>query len=524
MLLLSVALAAPMVAPAPPNALDLGFTATANEFGVPRPLLMAIGYEATRWNPDVVSDYGGVGMFGLLDGDGGEPSLEHAAALIETDPNLLISDWRAGMRGTAALLAWQAQLSNGGVLPPTDDLGAWWPAVVAFSGRQEPNLQALYGNYIYSIVQDGVEELTRWGPVRIEPQSVSLPDVSFAPPPPPATDSSLAYQYYAACSSNYSDYSRGSGDIDMVVIHTTQGSYSGSISWFANCSSQVSAHYTIRSSDGQITQSVREADVAWHAGHWDTNERSIGIEHEGYVEDPDTWYTDAMYRASAALTADIAARQGVTLSRSYIIAHAEVPGCSSGSGGGSGCHTDPGSGWDWDYYMDLVTGSGGVAGGEIIGVVADSDISNGTRLPGATVWIEQTGETTTADGYGVYRFEEVPFGTYTMHATAPGYDEGTCTKTTTGTQEWCSIALFPSSDTDPDTTVTDSGDPGTDPGVTDSTPTGPDGGRPPGLPGELVPGEEVGGCAAGGRAASAWWLLAVPLLMRRRGMADRGGV
>lgn len=37
------------------------------------------------------------------------------------------------------------------------------------------------------------------------------------------------------------------------MIHVTQGSYAGTISWFKDAAAQVSAHYVIRSSDGQIT-------------------------------------------------------------------------------------------------------------------------------------------------------------------------------------------------------------------------------------------------------------------------------
>jgi hypothetical protein len=31
-----------------------------------------------------------------------------------------------------------------------------------------------------------------------------------------------------------------------------------------------------------------------------------------------------------------------------------VPGCSSGSGGGVDCHTDPGPYWNWKEYMRLI--------------------------------------------------------------------------------------------------------------------------------------------------------------------------
>src|SRR3546814_8656528 len=58
--------------------------------------------------------------------------------------------------------------------------------------------------------------------------------------------------------------SRSGTAVREVAIHTMQGSYAGSISWFQNSSSQVSAHYLIRSSDGQVTQMVREYNKAWH--------------------------------------------------------------------------------------------------------------------------------------------------------------------------------------------------------------------------------------------------------------------
>src|ERR1035437_4369184 len=60
------------------------------------------------------------------------------------------------------------------------------------------------------------------------------------------------------------DYTVGrTAAVSAVVIHDTEGSYATTISWFQNCSSSVSAHYVLRSSDGQITQMVLEANKAW---------------------------------------------------------------------------------------------------------------------------------------------------------------------------------------------------------------------------------------------------------------------
>ena len=51
---------------------------------------------------------------------------------------------------------------------------------------------------------------------------------------------------------------------------------------------------------GDITQSVRESDYAWHVRCW--NDYMFGTEHEGFVSTP-AWYSEAMYQASAGLPA-----------------------------------------------------------------------------------------------------------------------------------------------------------------------------------------------------------------------------
>ncbi|MER5440440.1 N-acetylmuramoyl-L-alanine amidase [Streptomyces sp. NPDC002790] len=70
-----------------------------------------------------------------------------------------------------------------------------------------------------------------------------------------------------------------------------------------------------------------EAPSAFHAGNWEWNARSVCIEREGFVDDPDHWFTEAAYRASARLAADISTRYDIT---------------------------DPGPYWDWDHCIHLV--------------------------------------------------------------------------------------------------------------------------------------------------------------------------
>lgn len=132
--------------------------------------------------------------------------------------------------------------------------------------------------------------------------------------------------------------------IDRVIVHVAQQLFTPTIGIFRDPVKQVSAHYVVRSGDGHVAQCVREKDIAWHAGNWEVNTRSIGIEHEGWVDRPE-FFTDVMYRRSALLTAAICARHGIPTDRAHIIGHHEVPGSD---------HTDPGPLWDWDRYLRLV--------------------------------------------------------------------------------------------------------------------------------------------------------------------------
>ncbi|CAL9590068.1 N-acetylmuramoyl-L-alanine amidase [Streptomyces griseomycini] len=131
--------------------------------------------------------------------------------------------------------------------------------------------------------------------------------------------------------------------IDMVIVHVTQGSFDSAVKAFQDPGHKAATHYIV-GQDGRVTQMIRELDVAYHAGNRDYNERSVGIEHEGFVDRPQD-FTDEMYEASARLTARICARYDIPVDREHIIGHVEVPGTD---------HTDPGPHWDWDRYMQLV--------------------------------------------------------------------------------------------------------------------------------------------------------------------------
>ena len=158
-------------------------------------------------------------------------------------------------------------------------------------------------------------------------------------------------------------------DVSAVVIHYTEGSYAGCISWFKNCDAQVSAHYVIRSADGQITQMVLEKDKAWHARS--ANGYTIGIEHEAYGN---VWefFTEEMYQSSADLVRSICSRyHAIDGQRTHDRDTLDNGFCVNNGlydlGGEGACvqikghqhypdqsHTDPGPYWDWNYYYKLI--------------------------------------------------------------------------------------------------------------------------------------------------------------------------
>lgn len=173
---------------------------------------------------------------------------------------------------------------------------------------------------------------------------------------------------------NRSYFARGrSGEpVRYVVIHTIEGSAGSGINTFRYGRRRVSAHYIV-DFDGKITQMVRDADTAWHAGNSLYNRRSIGIEHAGWAG-RNRW-TMEQYRASARITRWACDTYGIPKDRRHIIAHREVPGAT---------HGDPGRYFDWDLYIRLVRGEGSLGGASPGGSTPGGSTSGGTTTGGTT--------------------------------------------------------------------------------------------------------------------------------------------
>lgn len=97
-------------------------------------------------------------------------------------------------------------------------------------------------------------------------------------------------------SPNYS--SRNGQKVQLICTHSCEGSYQGSINWFSQAKSQVSAHYVLKEDGSEVTQMVRTANKAWACCSF--NPVSESIEMAGYE---DKGFSDAALDALANIVA-----------------------------------------------------------------------------------------------------------------------------------------------------------------------------------------------------------------------------
>lgn len=107
--------------------------------------------------------------------------------------------------------------------------------------------------------------------------------------------------------------------IDKVVIHWMDGNLVGTDKVFQDTTRNTSAHYGIE--DGIVHQYVAEKDTAYHAGDWNMNLRSIGIEHSAQ---PGRDASENTLKTSAVLVLAICNRYGIPIDKDHIIRHSDV--------------------------------------------------------------------------------------------------------------------------------------------------------------------------------------------------------
>jgi N-acetyl-anhydromuramyl-L-alanine amidase AmpD len=343
------------------------FVRVGTDTGVPPALLAAVSWVETRFSfanaPRNDHNAGSLGLMGLT--DGGSRDLTRGAMLAGVTDHAARTEIEASIRAGAALLQ----------TPGARSIGDFTPALRAFGGDGFANAveQALARGI------DGRDEAGLSITIAAQPE-VDSPGFT-------TITQGLGYPgaaWVPASTSNYQTANRGLADIDHIIIHDTEGSYDGTVSWFKNPAAQVSAHYLLRSTDGFVAQMVDEKNIAWHIKCLNT--RTVGIEHEGFAANPGKWYTEVMYAESAKLTAYLADKYSIQKAHGPIEGHGEAPDCST--------HTDPGPGWDWAHYIDLVqTGGAGNFAADSLTVDAPASIKSGEI---ATVTVTVTNHGTSA--------------------------------------------------------------------------------------------------------------------------------
>ena len=148
--------------------------------------------------------------------------------------------------------------------------------------------------------------------------------------------------------------------IQGIVMHSTIGSYGGSLAWFKNPKARVSAHYVIKE-DGEISRCVVDADTAWHAGitnvskdkapkllrdNFTTNLNFITLGVEVSDNKNFNWpYPKLQYKACVELVADICKRYDIKATRDFIVMHKEILTWNK----------DPIGKWDHDKFVNDVS-------------------------------------------------------------------------------------------------------------------------------------------------------------------------
>lgn len=112
---------------------------------------------------------------------------------------------------------------------------------------------------------------------------------------------------------------RSGQKIEFIVCHWIVGTLESAGATFANASRLASATYGVGGK--AVHQYVRDEDTAYANGNWQSNLKSLSIEHEGGPSIP---ITDATYETSAQLIAEKAKLYNIPLDRQHIRKHNEV--------------------------------------------------------------------------------------------------------------------------------------------------------------------------------------------------------
>ncbi len=342
------------------------FSSASKAYNVPEDLLKAVSYAQTRYNniiennndrgPEVQPQV--YGIMGLRNDNWFGHSLIEGANLIHQPADIVAVNASLNIQAAAALFSSIAD----SLKIDRSNLNNWRPVLEEFSGIPQKNIRPFFTFDVFKVLSDGTNlegiTISSKAEINMNQFSEEVNPKNKMKNVESVTDQSDYPGAVWSPSPNF--YNDNNFNPMFLVVHDTEGGFASSLSWLQNPQSSASAHYIIRSSDGYIVQMVHEKFAAWHVSCW--NRYMIGVEHEGYVSTP-SYFTDAMYKASAGLYRHFIETWGVPLDSNHVIGHWQWefpwwqtyikqnypyidPTCNN--------HTDPGKYWDWNKYFNLI--------------------------------------------------------------------------------------------------------------------------------------------------------------------------
>ncbi len=290
------------------------FNQAAAEFNVPVSLLQAVGQVQSNWAQVSSSIYGSWGVMGIIENKFVQ-QISEAAALLNTSADNIKNNARTNIRAAAALLA-KYQKGKPAGNNPTD----WFDAMKKLTGLTDDKLQHELAVRIYEVVTHGSKTVTLWNEIiTIQPGNVQLPQDIISPEETkPATTARITSNYvdYPLAVPNFTTCNFAARNnpnaINFYFVHyVATGTYQGAINWFKDCSSNVSAHYVVRNSDGVVGQVVAETARAFSQGVNLYNHEGIGVEHEVLATNLAMWDSEPMLNSAANLAANVCDRWGI---------------------------------------------------------------------------------------------------------------------------------------------------------------------------------------------------------------------
>jgi N-acetyl-anhydromuramyl-L-alanine amidase AmpD len=351
------------------------FAAAARTYGVPQQVLESVCYLEGRLSshggqPSIDNGYG---CMHLVKGKNAD-TLDQAAELTGLSVTALERDTAANIVGGAAVLRADA-LQLAPKLPAS--LAGWYAPIAAYSHASSRSVAGMYADAAFQLIASGFSGTADDGsqitlaPQAVVPDKSTLGSVPLAPGAlptgcvqdanvdyPAAIDCVVPTSYDCNATTGACTYQSSNRPTSYalydVTIHDIEGTAQDALSTFQDVNSGVSVHYVI-DSDGTVYQTLREKDIAYHAGNFWYNEHAVGIEHAGVDATGYQWYNATEYLASAKLVAYLAKKYNVPLDHAHINAHGTTPAPTTGT---SPNHVDPGKYWLWDYYFGLINAQG----------------------------------------------------------------------------------------------------------------------------------------------------------------------